>query len=121
MAGLAEMLERILWRSVRLRLDAEDDKRRILIEYIEKRERRRIDNTIRTDGDERRSVAAPQVRPAACSDAPLAACRSRHQTARSFGCSSDDGMFPVGLMMPPWQLTANGARNRRTALFHTFP
>ena len=32
----------------RLRLDAEDDERRILIEHIEKRERRRIDNTIRT-------------------------------------------------------------------------
>jgi len=34
--GLADMLERVLRRAVRPRLQAEDDERRILAEYIKK-------------------------------------------------------------------------------------
>ena len=45
-AGLADMLERVFWRAIRPGLQAEDDERRILAEYIKKRERRCIDDAV---------------------------------------------------------------------------
>jgi hypothetical protein len=53
-ARLTDVLERILRRAVRPRLDAQDDEGRILAEYIEKRERRRVYNAVLTDGGDER-------------------------------------------------------------------
>ena len=53
-ARLTDVLEHILRRAVRPRLDAQDDEGRILAEYIEKRERRRVYNAVLTDGGDER-------------------------------------------------------------------
>lgn len=119
-ASLTDVLERILRRAVRPRLDAEDDEGRIPAEYIEKRERRRVYNAVLTDGGDERDRARHHER-----GQELVAMRYRKRAEiTSNGAvmqllpgrrnvSGRVGDAAVALEAPT-------TRNRRTNLVHTF-